>query len=45
VVAYFIGALVLGELIVWHDMVALLAILFGIVVSRRPVNEKVVAKG
>mgnify|MGYP006078079427 FL=1 len=45
VVAYFIGALVLGELIVWHDMVALLVILFGIVVSRRPVNEKVVAKG
>ena len=30
VVAYFIGALVLGELIVWHDLVALLAILFGI---------------
>ncbi len=40
VVAYFIGALVLGELIVWHDLVALLAILFGIVVSRKPVGEK-----
>ena len=37
VVAYFVGALVLGELVVWHDMVALVAILCGIVVSRRPV--------
>ena len=40
-VAYFMGALVLGELVVWHDMIALLAILFGIAVSRRPVNKKV----
>jgi drug/metabolite transporter (DMT)-like permease len=40
VVAYFVGALVLGELVVWHDMVALVAILFGIVVSRRPVALK-----
>jgi drug/metabolite transporter (DMT)-like permease len=37
VVAYFLGALVLGELVVWHDVLALGAILFGIVVSRRPV--------
>ncbi|MCS5558511.1 MAG: DMT family transporter, partial [Oceanospirillaceae bacterium] len=37
VVAYFAGALVLGETVVWHDMIALLAILFGIGVSRRPV--------
>lgn len=37
VVAYFLGALVLGELVVWHDILALGAILFGIVVSRRPV--------
>ena len=42
-VAYFMGALVLGELVVWHDMIALLAILFGIAVSRRPVNKKVKA--
>jgi drug/metabolite transporter (DMT)-like permease len=42
-VAYFMGALVLGELVVWHDMIALLAILFGIAVSRRPVLEKVTA--
>lgn len=40
VVAYFTGALVLGELVVWHDMVALVAILFGIVVSRRPVAKR-----
>jgi len=39
-VAYFMGALVLGELVVWHDMVALVAILFGIAVSRRPVPNK-----
>ena len=39
-VAYFMGALVLGELVVWHDMVALVAILFGIAVSRRPVRNK-----
>lgn len=39
-VAYFIGALVLGELVVWHDMIALAAILFGIAVSRRPVTSK-----
>lgn len=42
-VAYFMGALVLGELVVWNDMIALLAILFGIAVSRRPVNKKVKA--
>ena len=36
VVAYFSGALVLGETVVWHDMIALLAILFGIAWSRRP---------
>lgn len=36
-VAYFTGALVLGELVVWHDMIALAAILLGIAVSRRPV--------
>jgi len=40
-VAYFTGALVLGELVVWHDMVALVAILFGIAVSRRPVRNKI----
>jgi drug/metabolite transporter (DMT)-like permease len=39
-VAYFTGALVLGELVVWHDMIALVAILFGIAVSRRPVHKK-----
>ena len=39
-VAYFIGALVLGELIVWHDMIALAAILFGIAVSRRSVPNR-----
>ena len=39
-VAYFTGALVLGELVVWHDMIALAAILFGIAVSRRPVVRK-----
>jgi len=32
--------LVLGELVVWHDMLALVAILFGIAVSRRPVRNK-----
>jgi drug/metabolite transporter (DMT)-like permease len=37
-VAYFTGAVVLGELVVWHDMIALVAILFGIAVSRRPVH-------
>jgi drug/metabolite transporter (DMT)-like permease len=36
VVAYFSGAFVLGEMVVWHDMVALLAILLGIAVSRIP---------
>ena len=40
VVAYFIGALVLGELVVWHDMIALAAILFGIAVSRRSVPSR-----
>ena len=39
-VAYFTGAVVLGELVVWHDMIALIAILFGIAVSRRPVHRK-----
>lgn len=39
-VAYFTGALVLGELIVWHDMIALAAILFGIAVSRRSVRNR-----
>jgi drug/metabolite transporter (DMT)-like permease len=39
-VAYFTGALVLGELVVWHDMVALVAILFGIAISRRPARNK-----
>jgi|TARA_B110000967_G_scaffold27129_1_gene24909 drug/metabolite transporter (DMT)-like permease len=39
IVAYFTGALVLGELVVWHDMIALVAILFGIAVSRRPVRR------
>jgi drug/metabolite transporter (DMT)-like permease len=39
-VAYFTGAVVLGELVVWHDMIALVAILFGIAVSRRPVHTK-----
>jgi len=39
-VAYFTGALVFGELVVWHDMAALVAILFGIAVSRRPVRKK-----
>lgn len=38
-VAYFTGAIVLGELVVWHDMIALAAILFGIAVSRRPVSK------
>tara|TARA_B110000503_G_scaffold26807_1_gene42368 strand:- start:4579 stop:5478 length:900 start_codon:yes stop_codon:yes gene_type:complete len=39
-VAYFTGAIVLGELMVWHDMIALVAILFGIAVSRRKVHRK-----
>jgi len=39
-VAYFTGALVLGELIVWHDMIALASILFGIAVSRRSVPNR-----
>jgi drug/metabolite transporter (DMT)-like permease len=39
-VAYFTGAVVLGELVVWHDMIALVAILFGIAVSRRAVHRK-----
>ncbi|MDC9719845.1 MAG: DMT family transporter [Gammaproteobacteria bacterium] len=39
VVAYFTGAIVFGELIVWHDMIALVAILFGIAVSRRKVTS------
>jgi drug/metabolite transporter (DMT)-like permease len=39
-VAYFTGAVVLGELVVWHDMIALVAILFGIAISRRPVHRK-----
>jgi drug/metabolite transporter (DMT)-like permease len=39
-VAYFTGAVVLGELVVWHDIIALVAILFGIAVSRKPVHRK-----
>ena len=35
VVAYFIGALALDEVILWHDLLALVLIVFGIVVSRR----------
>ena len=35
VVAYFSGALVLGELVMWHDILALLLIIAGIVLSRR----------
>jgi drug/metabolite transporter (DMT)-like permease len=40
-VAYFTGAIVLGELVVWHDMIALVAILLGIAVSRKPVHRKI----
>ena len=39
VVAYFSGALVLSESVVWHDMIALVVILLGISVSRRPVKS------
>jgi drug/metabolite transporter (DMT)-like permease len=38
VVAYFVGALVLDETILWHDLLALILIIFGIVVSRRVVT-------
>jgi len=38
VVAYFSGALVLGEVILWHDILALLLIIAGIVLSRRKVT-------
>jgi len=37
VVAYFSGALVLGEVVLWHDILALLLIIAGIVLSRRKV--------
>ena len=37
VVAYFAGALVLGEIVLWHDILALLLIITGIVLSRRKV--------
>ena len=42
-VAYFTGAVVLGELVVWHDMIALVAILLGIAVSRRPLHRNTLA--
>ena len=35
VVAYFVGALVLGEVILWHDILALFLIIGGIVISRK----------
>ncbi len=38
VVAYFVGALVLDETILWHDLLALILIIFGIVVSRRVIT-------
>jgi drug/metabolite transporter (DMT)-like permease len=41
VVAYFSGALVLGEVIFWHDILALLLIIAGIVLSRRKVITQV----
>jgi drug/metabolite transporter (DMT)-like permease len=34
VVAFFLGALVLGESILWHNLLALLLIMSGIVLSR-----------
>ena len=34
VVAFFLGALVLGESILWHNLLALLLIISGIVISR-----------
>lgn len=40
VVAYFSGALILGEIVLWHDMLALLLIIAGIVISRRKVATK-----
>ena len=40
VVAYFLGALILGEIVLWHDMLALLLIIAGIVISRRKVATK-----
>ena len=41
VVAYFSGALVLGEVVVWHDILALLLIIAGIVLSRHKVTAKI----
>ena len=38
VVAYFSGALVLGEIVMWHDILALLLIIAGVVLSRRKVS-------
>ncbi|MCS5591420.1 MAG: DMT family transporter [Gammaproteobacteria bacterium] len=38
VVAYFSGALVLGEIVMWHDILALLLIIAGIVLSRRKLS-------
>lgn len=38
VVAYFTGAVVLDEPILWHDLLALILIILGIVVSRRSAN-------
>jgi len=35
VVAYFVGAVALNEVVRWHDLLALMLIVFGIVVSRR----------
>jgi drug/metabolite transporter (DMT)-like permease len=37
VVAYFLGALVLNEVVLWHDLLALLLIIFGIFISRKKV--------
>ena len=34
VVAFFLGAFVLGESILWHNILALLLIISGIVISR-----------
>jgi len=40
VVAYFSGALILGEIVLWHDILALLLIIAGIVLSRRKPTAK-----
>lgn len=37
VVAYFLGALILNEVVLWHDLLALLLIIFGIFISRKKV--------